>query len=330
MSVLPLELKHLETIEARAKELEDVEPAVSYWCRYWIVQKSIEKKERSAAVEQYLMSVLEQLETMKIKHARMEEIEKMNLGKSKVESFALQVFDNADREERAKRATKATSVKFLAAATFLEVCQVFGPPAKDLVDKRKYAKVQAMRIQSAIVAGKDPNEGKLKGAGARDAPPTVAESAELDALLRTPVVPSLEEASSGRRSPKGHPDISQPFSLSPIENSSDTDLTSRQESMLPSPRESRPGYFERTKSEDQMPAPAVLVAKAPDAMSLTTDSRPAQPTYTADIDADCITSAQKHAKFAISALNYDDIATAISELHKALKDLGDRHTKTEG
>ncbi|RPB19864.1 DUF605-domain-containing protein [Terfezia boudieri ATCC MYA-4762] len=40
------------------------------------------------------------------------------------------------------------------------------------------------------------------------------------------------------------------------------------------------------------------------------------------VDEESITKAQKHAKFAISALNYDDIPTAVKELRAALKILG--------
>jgi len=40
------------------------------------------------------------------------------------------------------------------------------------------------------------------------------------------------------------------------------------------------------------------------------------------VDEESITKAQKHAKWAISALNYDDIPTAVKELRAALKTLG--------
>ncbi|KAF8456369.1 Vta1 like-domain-containing protein [Terfezia claveryi] len=40
------------------------------------------------------------------------------------------------------------------------------------------------------------------------------------------------------------------------------------------------------------------------------------------VDEESVTKAQKHAKWAISALNYDDISTAVKELRAALKTLG--------
>jgi len=41
-----------------------------------------------------------------------------------------------------------------------------------------------------------------------------------------------------------------------------------------------------------------------------------------DDTAEIIAKAQKHAKWAISALNYDDVETAVKELRGALKLLG--------
>ncbi|KAI5786357.1 Vta1 like-domain-containing protein [Peziza echinospora] len=49
---------------------------------------------------------------------------------------------------------------------------------------------------------------------------------------------------------------------------------------------------------------------------------PPPPPPTAAVDEESITKAQKHAKWAISALNYDDIPTAVKELRAALKVLG--------
>ncbi|CCG81698.1 Putative uncharacterized protein [Taphrina deformans PYCC 5710] len=324
MAELPSELKSLTSIVARANELESLEPAVSYWARYWVVQKSMElqKTQRSSKVETYLLYVLDVLEAMKTKHAGMLELESFASGKAKVEAFALQIFDNADREEKARNATRNTSLKFLAAATFLEVCQVFGQPEKDLVDKRKYAKVQAMRIQSAIAAGKDPNTRRSSArAHPTDAAPTAEESAELDVLLsQSPsplpsgsvTSPTIEEAS--------------------VMDSGTNKLLTEHENITVSgavdgnyffPAEGDMGGLGVQAPDAQLGETIHAIEQKklgthPEAGPEESSTNPASRTINVPLDQDTIDSAQKHAKWAISALNYEDIATAISELRKAL------------
>lgn len=322
MLELPAELKSLGSVAARANELELVEPAVSYWSRYWIVQKSMElqKTQRSPKVEEYLLYVLDELEAMKSKHAGMIELESLANGKVKVEAFALQVFDNADREEKARNATRGTSSKFLAAATFLEVCQVFGQPEKELVDKRKYAKVQAMRIQSAIAAGKDPNTRKItpKGQAAGSAP-TAAESAELDALMAQP--PSTVQV--GVKSSPGSPDVSAVDSVTQLPMVGSASLSSSDEitsnPYFPADKDLEvfsPQIPDRpTRETNDVDQQAVLFTQKE--QEVRSNLAPPQDVVV-PVDADAVANAQKHAKWAISALNYEDVTTAISELKLAL------------
>lgn len=48
------------------------------------------------------------------------------VGRAYMENFAGNIFARADDEERAKKATRATAVKFFAASQFMEVLQCFG------------------------------------------------------------------------------------------------------------------------------------------------------------------------------------------------------------
>lgn len=70
--------------------------------------------------------------------------------------------------------------------------------------------------------------------------------------------------------------------------------------------------------QQQQPAPAPMAAPAP-VPAVQQQPPPPPPTL---VDPAAIASAQKHAKWAISALNYDDIKTARTQLLDALKDLG--------
>ncbi|ORY81897.1 Vta1 like-domain-containing protein [Protomyces lactucae-debilis] len=278
----PEELKHLRPIATRADELEQIEPAIAYWSRYYIVQKAVAQKVRSAAVDGYLSSLLDGLESMRKKHKGLTEIEDDAAGKSKVTSFALKVFDNANREEKAARATQSTAAKFLAAAGFLELCSCFGAVEKELADKRKYAKVQAMRIQSAFAAGKDPNQKRRDALPVEAAAPTTMR----DLSATNPYFPSVEDDKE-----------IAPASTSP---------ESYGASIL------RPSSPPPTK---QLNVPAnIPVVNMPPAPALI---EPVQEVSQDDIDA-----AIKHTKWAVSALNFEDIETGIAELKKALASLG--------
>lgn len=58
---------------------------------------------------------------------------------------------------RANKASRQTVDTFQAAATFLDLLQIWGHPEPEIVAKIKYAKYHALRIAKAIKAGEDPN-----------------------------------------------------------------------------------------------------------------------------------------------------------------------------
>lgn len=53
--------------------------------------------------------------------------------------------------------SRQTADTFQAAATFLDLCQIWGPLELEVASKIKYAKYHALRIAKAIKAGDDPN-----------------------------------------------------------------------------------------------------------------------------------------------------------------------------
>ena len=52
---------------------------------------------------------------------------------------------------------RQTADTLQAAATFLDLCQIWAPPEPELASKVKFAKYHALRIAKAIKAGEDPN-----------------------------------------------------------------------------------------------------------------------------------------------------------------------------
>jgi vacuolar protein sorting-associated protein VTA1 len=61
------------------------------------------------------------------------------VGKAYMENFAGNIFTKADDEERAKKATRTTATKFLAAAQFMEVLRSFGDLDREVLDDKYFA-----------------------------------------------------------------------------------------------------------------------------------------------------------------------------------------------
>ncbi|EEP81836.1 predicted protein [Uncinocarpus reesii 1704] len=78
-------------------------------------------------------------------------------GQAYVEQFGLETFHRADNAVRANKASLQTADTFQAAATFLELGQIWGQIDPETAAKIKFAKFHALRIAKAVKAGEDPN-----------------------------------------------------------------------------------------------------------------------------------------------------------------------------
>ena len=101
------------------------------------------------------------------------------------------------------------------------------------------------------------------------------------------------------------------------------------ESPAPSEHNSRPlppqDYGRSTHLPPTSVKPSSAPRSAPRSISQTTSSIPAATRGAApDVDEDSIAQAQKHARWAVSALTFDDVNTAVKELRNALASLGQR------
>lgn len=163
---IPAKLKaaDLTRFIVRAHQLEAVKPVIAYWCEYWIVNQIISKKLHEGDPEtlEYTMPLMDKLEQIKKENATNDAIVDDTAGQAYVEHFALETFFRADRAVKANVVSKQTADTFQAAATFLELANIWGTPDADTQAKIKYAKWNAVRIVRAIKEGKDPNESNPK------------------------------------------------------------------------------------------------------------------------------------------------------------------------
>lgn len=262
----------------------------------------------------------------------------------------------------------------MAAATFLELVNIWGAPDDETLSKIRYAKWNAVRIVKAIKEGKDPNESnpvaepepepqlpaldpndpevQALGGGHHHPPaPTAMDVDENDSEINhTPNIPGP---------PSQPPRADSPYEVSPIEPSPQASVRGRNNSV-------GGGYFPSVPADEEPVSPPSVAVDVPPthlppaAPSSTTTAgspppqsksraaafnAPAIPTVSAPVaaplpaqyghqpqgdmhrnfvpdDVAIAEKAQKHARWAISALNFEDSETAIRELRAALQTLG--------
>jgi hypothetical protein len=100
-----------------------------------------------------LLTEIESLKRFKIDDAT---------ARSKMEDFAMQIFQRADEVDRAGNADKSTAQSFYAASLFLESLKQFIPGKEleeDLRQTQLYCKFKATTIMKAIKEGRKPTPG---------------------------------------------------------------------------------------------------------------------------------------------------------------------------
>lgn len=190
-----LKIADISRFFTRASQLEKTEPVISYWCNYWIVQQILSKGLQNADEQALIFTTgtVDRLEKYKNDHSADEGITDDTVGKALVEQFARQTFDRADRAVRADKVTKQTADTFLAAATFFDLLEIWGPIENEIKEKIKFAKYHALRIVKAIKNGEDPNLSNPK-------PEPVGQEDTLPALdPNDPEVQMINGQSHGRQ-----------------------------------------------------------------------------------------------------------------------------------
>ncbi|KAG2175301.1 hypothetical protein INT44_007789 [Umbelopsis vinacea] len=337
MESVPEELKYLQPYLQRSQELQSREPVVSYYAKYYAAKLALSKGPKNKNTEKFVISLLDELETAKQQIGANEAITNDLVGYAHIENFGLKVFENADNEDRAGRASKKTAKTFLAASVFLELLKTFGDIDPDVAGKIKYAKWKATDIIKAIKEGRAPVPG----------PPGGEDTQMEDSDVPTDIVPDSTP-------PAGASDPSQPFIThfpSPPSNfTAAIPPTSPQQDNLPSttgfsvPDNTPPSVTPTFPQGDQSfpppvnasstadvsvptfsiskPAPAPYQPVVSPAPTPTRQEIPAAVAPQQNLGPADMAKAQKLAKFAISALTYDDVKTARENLLKALDTLG--------
>ncbi|KAL5804027.1 hypothetical protein ACOSQ3_030827 [Xanthoceras sorbifolium] len=152
----------------RADELQKHEPLVAYYCRLYAMERGlrIPQSDRTKTTNSLLISLMNQLEKDK-KSLKLGPEDSIHL-----EGFALNVFEKADKQDRAGRADLNTAKTFYAASIFFEILNQFGVLPPDLEQKQKYAVWKAADIRKALKEGRKPVPGPPGGGEDLSIPPS--------------------------------------------------------------------------------------------------------------------------------------------------------------
>ncbi|KAJ2958956.1 hypothetical protein NQZ79_g5545 [Umbelopsis isabellina] len=351
----PEELKYLLPYLQRAQELQTREPIVAYYAKYYAAKLALSKGPKNKNTEKYILSLLDELEAAKAKIGVNEAITDDMVGYAHIENFGLKVFENADNEDRSGRASKKTAKTFLAASVFLELLKTFGDIDPDVAGKIKYAKWKAADIIKSIREGRTPVPGPPGGEEAEDTDMLGGQTDEQPSAPGSD--PTTGAASQGGADPS-KPFISQ-FPSPPSNFTTAIPPTSPRQDALPP---TNPGGFSTPASganqpPTQPPSGGNQYWQQPSNTTNTSDANthtdipPSRPSPSlpkastfipnvprntpsisnipppagpppASLGPTEVAQAQKFAKFAISALTYDDVKTARDNLLKALDMIG--------
>jgi vacuolar protein sorting-associated protein VTA1 len=179
---------------------------------------------------------------------------------------------------------RKTAKTFLAASIFLELLRVFGDLDPEVAEKIKYAKFKAADIIRALKEGRTPTPGPPGG------------DASMIGEDFSP--PAYDQPSS-------IPPVDQPSSLPPVDS-------------LPSSSVSPSVSLPKSNLGAAPPHLPTVVPTRPTAPSYSGTSSPAEAETESRYDYKVLSQAQRHAKFAISSLQYDDIVSAMENLQKAM------------
>lgn len=240
----------------------------------------------------------------------------------KLEEIAYKIFNRADKEDRAGRANIRVAQEFLTAWTLFECVEVVAPEefeADEQLDRlKKYAKFKSAYIAKCIKGGETPIPGPMDENGN-----PIADGPTSDFSSEPSQVPS--QAPSG-----GIPSIDSIESFDPYASNTSLQPVMPAPAQVPStapvnypaqaPSSASGGYPSMAApSPAAVPPPASVPAMQIPSNPPATASFSGSFTPKASISIDDTDQANKFCKYAMSALQYSDISTAVSNLEKALK-----------
>lgn len=306
---VPATLKPIAHYLKTAQEHDARDPIVSYWCRLYALQLGLKINSQGMEERKFLIQVMDWLETTKKAHTENESITNEVAAQAYLENYALKLFLYADKQDRASNFGKNVVKAFYTAGMIYDVLQTFGELTEEVTQNRKYAKWKASYIHNCLKNGETPVPGPMKSEEDEEL------DNELQNLVPGPSNPPDQPGPSNQQAPyppvgfNSFPAPGPPISPGPPSgptNFTTNDPFSNVKAPTPPSEPEKPpgGWKPYTAGSETVAAAPEAAAVAASGVTLTPDQ---------------ITKAQKYCKWAGSALNYEDVKTAVDNLQKALR-----------
>ncbi|XP_059048415.1 vacuolar protein sorting-associated protein VTA1 homolog [Achroia grisella] len=302
----PPSLKSIQHYLKTAAEHDTRDPVVAYWCRLHALQVGLKLTSKKTPEEtKVLMALMDWLEEAKKINKDNEAVSNEVAAQAHLENYALKLFMYADKQDREQNYGKNVVKAFYTAGMIYDVLTTFGELTDEATQNRKYAKWKAAYIHNCLKNGETPVPGPMQS---EDGDQTNEGSADNSQdTTTTPQVPGFLPVTPA----------TLPIMPSNFNNSlPDPNTAMRAASQLPpvpyTPDPNPGGFVPYDPSEQpQPPQPSALYGD--------------NTSFVAQLTPDQIAKAQKYCKWASSALNYDDVKTAINNLRNALELLQTGH-----
>ncbi|XP_028252706.1 vacuolar protein sorting-associated protein VTA1 homolog isoform X2 [Parambassis ranga] len=311
---LPAPLRPIQHHLRTAQEHEKRDPVVAYYCRLYAMQTGMKLDSKTPECRKFLVKLMDQLETMKKELNDNDSITQEVVGNAHIENYALKMFLYADNEDRSGRFHKNMIKSFYTASLLLDVLSVFGELSEENIQHRKYARWKATYIHNCLKSGEAPQPGPIGMDEDEEADEFGADGFSHGASFRG-ADPSHTFQDQGQDvAPGPAPGIG--FTPGPASGPSGPPTTNYNNIQVP------PGAHAPANTPAELPPPSEAVKPVPMPRSVPTVDPTlldAQQQGGVHLSPEDFTKAQKYCKYAGSALQYEDVSTAVQNLQKALK-----------
>lgn len=281
-----------------AQEHEKRDPVVAYFCRLYAMQTGMKIDSKTPECRKFLVKLMDQLEIMKKQLGDNESITQDVVGNAHIENYAYKMFLYADTEDRAGRFHKNMIKSFYTASLLYDVLTVFGELTEENIQHRKYAKWKAAYIHNCLKNGETPSSGPL-------GMETEFENEDDVSLPQSSDSNNLDMPSSDLSN------IQTPTADHPPSNFSTIQIPPGAHAPANTPAEV-PSTSVLPSTPTIQPGPQNIPIIDPSLYSIASQGE-------MHLTPEDYARAQKYCKYAGSALQYEDVGTAVENLQKALK-----------
>ncbi|XP_053146014.1 vacuolar protein sorting-associated protein VTA1 homolog isoform X2 [Hemicordylus capensis] len=257
------------------------------------MQTGMKTDSKNPECRKFLCKLMDHLEAMKKQLGDNEAITQEIVGCAHVENYALKMFLYADNEDRAGRFHKNMIKSFYTASLLIDVLTVFGELTDENVQHRKYARWKATYIHNCLKNGETPLSGPIGMEGE-----FCDDQNEEDG---SPALPNQESQPS-----------SSTYESSNVPASSYTGIHIPPGAHAPANTPAEVPHNTSVTSSTLQPTPQNIPIVDPSLYNV-------QPSGEIRLTPEDFARAQKYCKYAGSALQYEDVSTAVQNLQKALK-----------